>query len=227
MAGMSNTSPLIVFDWNGTILADTVASWKAGNECLKFYGAQPITLSHYRKTFHFPVLHFYHLNGLDTDTVLAKKDEANVIFQTAYERLARHARTRHGAKPLLSQLSKCGATSMILSNYRTERIEAQTKRLGIREYFTHIDAYHCSGTSVLHSTTKAERLKAYMDAHGHSPESTYIIGDSHEEPEVARLLGLTSIGITDGYISTSRLRAAQPDYIITHLMEVMPIIAAR
>ncbi len=215
---------LVVFDWNGTILCDTRQSWLAGNECLKFYGAQPLSLADYRQHFTFPIMHFYKKCGLSVDHVLAHKDEANVVFQSAYESLAANARTRRGSRTLLDWLQAQGVTSMILSNYVTEKIASHTQRLGLDHYFDTISAHNCSGTSILEKTSKVERLQDYMDSRGFKATDTLIIGDSTEEPEIARLLGLTSIGITDGYISESRLRNAQPDHIVSRLDALIPIL---
>jgi phosphoglycolate phosphatase len=217
---------LIVFDWNGTLLSDTVQSWKAGNLCLEFYGRPAISLSQYRETFHFPVIHFYKLNGCDIDDVLARQSEANGLFQTAYEKSVQNARTRRGARELLQWLKLNEYHCTILSNYRTEKIEAQLNRLGLRDFFVHVCANGDDGSSILHSTSKAERLSAFMAKRGYRPQDTVIIGDSDEEPAVARQLGLTSIGITDGYISEKRLRAAKPDHVVHHLKEVVPLLSS-
>jgi len=216
---------LIVFDWNGTLLADTVASWKAGNICLEFYGAAPISLQRYRETASFPVIHFYHQNGVDTDTVLKHKEEANRLFQAAYENLAARARTRAGARGVLDWITAQGLGCIILSNYQTERIAAQLGRLKIAQYFDYVSALDCGGTTILQSITKHERLQAYMDKHGYAAENTYIVGDSMEEPDIGRKLGLTSIGITDGYISHARMKKAAPDYIIHRLDEIKPLVS--
>ncbi len=218
------SNKLIVFDWNGTLLCDTRQSVEAGNVCLEFYGAQAISLKHYRDTFTFPILHFYKKNGLSVDEVLAKKDEANEVFQSAYERLAANARTRKGARALLNWVKDQKMPCIILSNYRTEKIKEHLARLKLEPYFDYVSAHECDGTTILHSTTKAERLKTYMDKHGYSPKDTIIIGDSTEEPEIARLLGLTSIGITDGYITEKRLREAKPDYVVHSLCKVKKIL---
>jgi phosphoglycolate phosphatase-like HAD superfamily hydrolase len=215
---------LIVFDWNGTLLSDTRASWLAGNECLKFYGAQPMTLREYREHFTFPIIHFYKKYGLSVDDILAKKEESNAVFHNAYDSLAANARTRSGARQLLNWLQAEGTTSIILSNYVTEKIENHVQRLGLQGYFAHISAHDCNGTTILEKTSKVERLAAFMAKRRYKPEDTIIIGDTTEEPEIARALGLTSIGITDGYISTSRLRKAAPDHIIHTLPEIIPII---
>ena len=217
------TKKLIVFDWNGTLLSDTVPSWKAANICLKYYGAAPITLARYRQTFHFPVIHFYRLNNVDVDTVLARKDAAYSVFQGAYERFAQHARTRRGTRALLQWLGDQTIDAMILSNYVTPKIEQQLARLGIRSFFKHVSG-HEDGMHILQNTSKQQRLADYLKAHSYEPKNVVIIGDSMEEPEIARHLGVTSIGITDGYINTARLREAKPDYIIDALPAMIDIL---
>jgi len=217
---------LIVFDWNGTLLSDTRQSWLAGNACLEFYGAEPLSLKQYREHFTFPIIHFYKKVGLSVDAVLARKEESNVVFQTAYEALATKARTRRGARELLVWLKAQGMTSIILSNYVTEKIEGHVQRLGLEEYFSTISAHTCNGTSILESTSKVERLSAFMAKRRFKPQDTIIIGDTMEEPEIARALGLTSIGITDGYISKARLHKAAPNYIVNQMGEIRDIINA-
>lgn len=212
---------LWVFDWNGTLLSDTVPSWRAGNECLKFYGVKPISLKTHRETFFFPILPFYELHGVPAEKVLERREEGNEIFQSAYDRFAAKTRTRAGTRVLLDHLKDGGAECIILSNYLTEKIEDHLKRLKIDHYFSHVDAHDCDGTTILQNTTKVLRLRDYMETYGHAPEDTVIIGDTMEEPEIARELGITSIGITDGYISRKRLREAAPDYTVHRLDEIM------
>ncbi len=215
---------LIVFDWNGTILSDTRPSVEAGNVCLEFYGAKAISLRKYRETFNFPILHFYKLNGLSVDHVLAKKDEANIVFQEAYEHLAKSARTRKGARSALDWIADQGMGCIILSNYRTEKIREHTKRLKLDRYFDDVQAFGCGGGSIVESTHKSERLTKYMAQHNYKPQDVVIVGDSAEEPEIARHLGITSIGITDGYITRARLRDASPDHIIHRLNEIPDLL---
>ncbi|MGY3499404.1 HAD family hydrolase [Bradyrhizobium sp. USDA 4471] len=63
-----------------------------------------------------------------------------------------------------------------------------------------------------------------MDNHNLKPSSTFIIGDMPVETNIARDLGLTSISITGGFVSTSRLQAAHPDYTINNHHELVPIL---
>lgn len=215
---------LAVFDWNGTILADSKQSWQAGNECMKFFGHPPMTYRRYIDTFTFPVIHFYKRNGVNVDDVLARKEESNKLFQESYEHLAKNARTRRGSRALLRELNAAGVTCIILSNYVTKKIEAQLVRLRMEHLFHHVNAHHCNGTTILENTTKTERLSDFMVKRNFKPADSVIIGDSMEEPDIARHLGLTSIGITNGYISEKRLRAANPDHIVHNLRDISPLL---
>ncbi len=215
---------LIVFDWNGTILADTIPSWKAGNNCLEFYGAKPITLKRYRDTIHFPVIHFYTLNGCKVDQILEKSQGANKVFQNSYQAYAKNCRTRQGTRELLEFLQAQSIDRTILSNYLTPKIEREAKRLNLEHYFSHICGNNDDGLKILEHTTKTKRLSDYMLKRGYHPQNTIIIGDSTEEPEIAHHLGLKSISITGGSFSTPRLKKANPDYIVNSLTEVIDIL---
>lgn len=208
---------LFVFDWNGTILSDTAPSWKAGNVALEFYGAEPIPLQLHRETFCFPIIPFYEIHGVSEEQVMEQREEGNEAFQSAYSDFAKNARTRHGARDLLSHLNQLDVECIILSNYITERIEEHLERLKIDHFFSHVSAHDCDGTTILKSTTKVLRLRDYMTTNGYDPDHVVIIGDTMEEPEIGRELGITSVGITGGYITEKRLREARPDYIVDRL----------
>lgn len=217
---------LVVFDWNGTILSDTQAAWKAGNECLKLFGVAPISLRHYRDTFTFPIIHFYVKNGCSVDDVVKKQNET-AVFQETYEDLAKNARTRTGVRVLLDWLKGHGVSCIILSNYQTDKIKEQLERLKLEPYFQYVSAHECDGSTILHKTTKTGRLSDFMVKRGYKPGDAVIIGDSAEEPDIARDLGLVSIGITDGCISRTRLKKATPDYIVHDMRAVKDILSEK
>jgi phosphoglycolate phosphatase-like HAD superfamily hydrolase len=214
---------LVVFDWNGTLLADTVPAWKAANVCLGVYGTAPITLKQFRETFHFPVIHFYKLNGCNVDDVLARKDEAYAAYHQSYESLAANCRLRGGAREVLQWLMDHNFDRTILSNHVTHKITPHLKRLKIDHYFGHVCG-NDDGTKILQHTSKAERLSEYIVKRGYRPADIVIVGDSTEEPEIAHRLGLHCVSITDGYMSTHRLKAAKPGSIIKTMTDIIPVL---
>ena len=218
---------LAIFDWNGTLIADTRPAWEASNECLKFYGKEPISFEQQLETFDFPIIHYYKRNGVDMDLVLKTKEESNEIFQNAYDELAAGARTRRGTRELLDWLKVNDVNCIILSNYLTVKIEAHLERLKIRDYFSFISANNCNGTSILNSTSKLERISDYMVKRGYHADNAFIIGDSKEEPDIGRHMGITSIGITGGCINERRLREAQPDHLIHALPQAIDVLKSK
>lgn len=214
---------LIVFDWNGTILSDTLACWRASNKCLEYFGRPAISLHRYRETVNFPVIHFYTRNGCKVDDVLKLQDEANSLFYEHYLRESYGARTRSGVRELLQWLKDQGHDCTILSNYLTDKIQEQLERLKLEQYFFHVCG-NTEGGTVLQHATKRERLSAFIQKRGYLPENIYLIGDSTEEPEIAHHLGLKSISITGGYFSTTRLKATEPDYMIHNMKDVIEIL---
>ncbi len=220
-------SKLAIFDWNGTLIADTHQAWVASNECLKFYGVEPISFQQQLETFDFPIIHYFKRNGVCIDRLLETKSESNEIFQSNYNRLAANARTRRGTRQLLNWLTDNNVTCIILSNYLVPKIEQHLERLNIRHYFAHISANTCDGTSILSSTSKLERLSDFMVKRGYHAGNSFIIGDSKEEPEIGRHMNITSIGITGGCISAPRLRAANPDHVITALPQAIDILKGK
>ena len=199
-------------------------AWEASNKCLEFYGVEPISFEKQLETFDFPIIHYYKRNGVSIDRVLETKNEANEIFQNAYDALSKNARTRRGTRELLDWLTAQNITCIILSNYLEEKIETHLERLKIRDYFSYISANTCDGTSILNATSKLERLSDYMMKRGYHASNAFIIGDSPEEPEIGRHMNITSIGITGGCINAKRLRAAKPNHVISSLSEVPNIL---
>jgi len=51
-----------------------------------------------------------------------------------------------------------------------------------------------------------------------------IVGDSTEEIEIGKRIGIKNVAITGGWVATSRLKNAQPDYLINNLGKLRSII---
>jgi phosphoglycolate phosphatase len=221
---MAHYPKLVVFDWNGTILADTIASWKASNDCLEYYGAKPISMARFRETVDFPVLHFYKRNGCSVERVLGDKGGANHHFQTQYRMYSKSARTRKGTRDLLEWLRGKGIDRTILSNYLTPRIVEDLRRLKLDPYFSHVCGNTDDGSKVLEHATKQKRLADFLADRGYHAKDVVIVGDSTEEPEIAHRMGLKSISITGGYFSTSRLHATNPTAIVNRLDQIIDLL---
>src|SRR3989338_6267865 len=99
--GRRDMIKLVAFDRNGTLFADTAASWKAGNQELLHFGHEPVGLTRFRQTFAIPISEYWLVNGGTKRELLLMKKNHNKIFNDFYEPIAKKLRTRSGVRPLL------------------------------------------------------------------------------------------------------------------------------
>ncbi|PZO85790.1 MAG: phosphatase [Micavibrio aeruginosavorus] len=214
---------LAVFDWNGTLFDDTAATLKATNSCLRSFGRPEIDLHTMQETFSFPLIHFYEKMGVPVDEYLARADEEGSVFLKTYEEAATECAVMDGAFELLEWLNANNVHCMVLSNHLQHCLDLDVVNLGIAPYMKDISGNETKAT-ITQGLSKQIRLEAYMKEKGFKAEKTFIIGDSHEEPELAKRLGILGISIAGGLLSAARLEKYKADYIIRKLHELRPIL---
>lgn len=213
---------LVVFDWNGVLIADARACMESYNHILKTYKCKPINMSEFRGSFMIPARDFYLKHGL-TETQLQHLTKRGFdIFYDFYEKRIKNMRTRRGARKLLSWLRRKNIELIILSNHTATGIQDQLERLNIRRYFEEVLASNPGVALVKRS--KGGKLTAWMKKKKVKPSQIIIIGDSPEEIEIGKHLNIRTVGITGGYCSAGRLRDARPNYLVNNLSEMINII---
>ncbi len=214
---------LVGFDWNGTILSDTVACLVADDAALIALGYKPISLKKFRETFEIPLVNFYNKIGVDPKIPKAKFEKSETIFHQTYEARAANSRTRAGSRDLLKWLKARKIPSVIFSNHIDYQIVKHLKRLKIENYFDTVLG-NAKTSEVLFKRSKGDKLKDYLSSRRIKPNEILIVGDTVEEIEIARELGAISVAITNGYNSTKRLKSNKPDYLLNDLRKIEGII---
>lgn len=217
---------LAVFDWNGTLFDDTPATLEATNIVLAKFGITPLDLHTLQEKFSFPLIHFYERVGVPPDEYLKHAEEEGASYIEAYEACNGNCTIAKGAIELLEWLAENDVHSMILSNHLQSHLDADVARLGIAPYMQHVSG-NLERATMTQGLSKQIRLEAYMERHGFTSDKTFIIGDSHEEPELAKRLGILGISISGGLLSAARLEKYKADHIIHKLHEVRPILEKR
>ncbi|RTE88334.1 MULTISPECIES: HAD hydrolase-like protein [Bradyrhizobium] len=218
--------PALVFDWNGTLLDDTYALLETTNVILDRFGRPSIDIKTFRDRCDVPLSLLYLSLGMSREEIEAMERDDGALFHDLYEPLAAKADLREGARRVLEIARRQSALLIILSNHIVAPLQSQLRRLGVDHYITDVLAFESRATQYK-SMSKGERLRLYMQRYDLKPASTFIIGDMPVETDIARNLGLTSISITGGFVSTSRLQAARPDYTINNHHELLPILQSR
>ena len=216
---MTPKQQAVIFDWNGTLLADVRQSWVATNEALALLGVPPITLAWFQREYDMPLRGTYVRAGCDGAELDRRINDVMATWSKRYEKDMDRLRLRRGAKGTLAFLAKQGYRAAILSNHTVEIISSHAQRLGIAHCFDEILANR-SGEfkDVMHMADKGKRLKAYIQRR--NIRKALVVGDSAEEIEIAHHYGFLGVGISGGYCSAERIRAARPDFMISSLAEI-------
>lgn len=220
---MTHSDYLAVFDWNSTLLNDMDATSRATNECLAFFDVAPISIAEIQEYFTFPLIHFYEKVGIPVDDYLKNAEELGNVFRTSYNKFKTQSTLMDGTIELLEWLHTHNVNCKILSNLDEDLLKEDAVQFGIDQYFDTISGTTDPATLVS-GTNKYERLRDFMEDNSYSNDKTFIIGDSHEEPELARKLNILGISITGGLLSPKRLEKYKKDYVIDNLTELPAIL---
>lgn len=214
---------LVAFDWNGTILADTIPCWEGANEELKMAKAKPITLLRWRQTFEIPYIECLVANGANRKFAEKNGKKLSAAFHKYYEARAVNCRTRSGARQVFTWLHKNNILAMIFSNHTQSGIDTQLTRLKIKHYIDVVLA-HSEMDGALKSRGKGEKLLGYIKSKKYKPKEVVVVGDTEEEIEIGKKYGFHTVAITGGYNTTSRLLKHKPDFLIHNLTELEKIV---
>jgi len=219
---MSPSRKAVVFDWNGTLLADTALCLRATNESLALFGVAPISLARYRAEHCVPLDAMYHALGCDRAELARRRGELMATWGAFYDRHVRTARLRRGAKKTLGHLKGQGHKIAILSNHVMDEIVARTTQHAISHHFDAILANAPEELSlIMEARSKGKRLRAFIETH--DIKEALVVGDTPEEIEIAHSHGYVGVALADGVCSLPRLRAAKPDFLIRTLEELPPV----
>jgi len=218
-----NNKKLIAWDWNGTLFDDMSATHIATNKSLDFFGIPPITIEEEQEIFTFPLIHFYEKMGVSVDKYLEHAEEVGNLFHDTYNAHKSTCGLGKDADKILDWLGGNNVTSMILSNHRQETLDYDVRDFKIDHHFETISGNESAAT-IISGLNKQQRLEDYIKANNLNPQDCMIIGDSHEEPEIAKHLNIMGISISGGLLSPSRLEKYKKDYVIDCLSELPDIL---
>jgi HAD superfamily hydrolase (TIGR01509 family) len=110
---------------------------------------------------------------------------------------------------LLKELRRRGKKIAILSNERSYRLMSEITYLGIEDYFDVI----VSAKHIMAMKPNPTGLKAILHSLKVKPGRAIFVGDMVDDILAAKLAGVTSCAVADGFDSRHKLKSMKPDYI--------------
>ncbi|MEG2063150.1 MAG: HAD hydrolase-like protein [Kiritimatiellia bacterium] len=195
-ASKSEKMPLIVWDFNGTLLNDVETCLDALNVILRQRELQPLNLVEYRQRFTFPVSTFYQNLHIETMEdvhweALAESFHMRYIF-------SRKLVLQPGAADVVKIFKTLGIRQGVLSALEQELLETQLQQFGLFESMDFV-----CGSKNYNGASKTEAARA-LGLGNH----VLLVGDTLHDAEVAASQGWKCILFSEGHQVRERLLVA-------------------
>lgn len=182
----------VVFDFNGTILDDTVVGWMAEKKCMEHFepDKKPITLDEYKRLFTFPVKDYYTKVGFNWDKYTY--EEVSEYWFKWYCAYKDQYKVHDGVIDLLNRNRQAGIKNIILSASSLVEMKKQLKELEIEEYFDEV-----LGIDNILAGSKVDIALNWIK--DKDPKECVMLGDTLHDLEVSRVMGIDCILIANGH----------------------------
>jgi phosphoglycolate phosphatase-like HAD superfamily hydrolase len=177
----------VVWDWNGTLLADQELVVDALNAVLADRGLPATDLATYQRLYTRPVRRFYErlLDRRIDDAEWAHLDD---VYHAGYAAALERVRLADDALDALEAIAGAGRTQSLLSMYRHDDLLPLVTRLGVHDHFVRVDGLRGPGGGL-----KAPHLEAHLErivhTAGEDPSRVLIVGDALDDAAAAAHVG--------------------------------------
>lgn len=188
----------VIWDWNGTIVDDVALAVKSVGILLEENNLDPISVSHYKKVFGFPIVDYYKKIGFDMDSLCM--DALSHRFHEEYERHRdSHSQLFDDTKWTLETLGRHKSQS-VLSAAAQWHLNNWARDFEIAHHFDSI-----FGLDNHLAVSKLDRGKELIEKSPFAKNQTILIGDTDHDCDVAKNLGIDILLIAQGHQSFDRL----------------------
>lgn len=206
--GKADSIKGVLFDWDGTLLdsfhADSSAYMAMFGEMGIRWGLAELS-EHYSPNWY----DVYRAAGLQE----RKWDAADAAWRKHYA--LHRPKLMPGARRVLTSVGRSYQMGLVTSGDR-ERVHRQLREFRLTRAFR---ARVCSGDTV-EKKPHPGPLQLALRCIGLKPESCVYVGDSPEDVRMAQAAGVRVIGVLGPFPTEKRLRAAQPDLLLSSLTDL-------
>lgn len=151
--------------------------------------------------------------------------DARLFADTYREHYARHLDEHSRLFPhvpeVLDALREAGAGLAVVTTKHQSQAELAVERFGIADQFDHIRGW-CEGRR--HKPDPEPFLEAAA-ALGVEPDRALVVGDTEQDIMAAQAGGMSSVAVSWGFRPLLMLKALRPDFLISRLPDILPIVA--
>ncbi len=203
----------ILWDWNGTLIADVEHVVNMNNLIFSRHGYPPTTVDVYRRLFRHPVHDYYYDLGVTKEDfpVIAKEWNAAYVAGFGCVSLA------PGVVDALQRFRAAGHRQVIISASQVDQLRAQVVR------FPELDGMfdEVIGLDNVYAVSKVHLAQEYLARTGGDPAQTVFLGDTTHDAETAAGIGCRCYLIEGGHQGRPVLETAVNAKVVSTLAEVL------
>jgi phosphoglycolate phosphatase len=188
----------IFWDWNGTLLNDSLLCIEILNIQLVQEGLPAISIDDYRRLFDFPLWDFYQTAGFDFSRTPFETIAAR--FMEVYNRRRFECDLQPHARETLAALSRAGLRQSVLSAYERTSLSEMVRHFGLSPYFERV-----IGPDNTHAEGKIGEGKRLLAEIGIPASQAVLIGDTVHDHDVAHAMGIHCILFAGGHHTKEKL----------------------
>jgi phosphoglycolate phosphatase-like HAD superfamily hydrolase len=185
----------LVWDWNGTLLADFHAVAAATRDLMREVGGPELSDDEQRRRFRRPIIDYYS-ELLDRALTAAEFAELDRRFHDHYDRRMAEAGLHADAR---AAIGAWRGTQSLLSMWFHDRLVPLVDSFGLTAHFTHVDGLRAEMAS------KRPHLEAHLAAKGLDPADCVLIGDTADDGLAALAVGCRAVLFAGGFSHRSQL----------------------
>lgn len=207
----------VLWDWNGTIIADVPHVVKVNNQVFAAYGYRNTTADEYRSRFRFPVRDYYLEYGVKEEDFPLIAREWNERYVEGFDEVPLAPHVVEAVK----RFQRAGFRQVILSASQIDQLRDQVSR------FRELDGVfeEILGIGDVYASSKVQLAKDYLARGGVDPADAVFIGDTSHDAEVAEAIGVRCLLISGGHQHDDVL-AKTGATVLPSLLEAIELLGA-
>lgn len=208
----------VLFDWNGTLLADLAHAYAGWMACFDLLGVRRISLARFRRTYRLPWQAFYRDHGVGA----ARRRPLERQLDATYRARQRGARLTPGVPALVRWLQRRGVVLGILSDDPRREIVTRLRRARLQQHFAFI------GTSERYAPKPSPAgVRAFLRRTRLTPREVVMVGDLADDIRAGRAARVRTAAYLGGWQDSAVLRRSRPDQTLRRLPDLRALMTAR
>ena len=206
----------ILWDWNGTLVADVPHVVNMNNQVLEQFGYRHTSEEEYRAKFRHPVHAYYYDLGVTEEDFPKIAKVWNKAYVDGFDCVP----LSEGVADAVRRFQAAGHKQVIISASQVDQLRAQVE---------HFEALHgifdeVLGLSNQLAVSKVHLAVDYLARTGEKAEDCVFIGDTTHDAETAAAIGCRCFLIEGGHQERSVLNTAENAEVLSSLAEALKLL---